>query len=63
MTDPQAMPLEDYIQETVNILQQTPTPKDVLLKRVQALRFAERNAWFADIFEAMNTRQKVPVVE
>ena len=48
-TDPQAMPLENYIQETMNILQQTPTPTEVLVERVQALRFAERNARFAEI--------------
>ena len=62
-TDPQAMPLEDYIRETIDILQQTPTPTEVLVKRVQALRFAERDGQFADIFEAMNAPQKVSVVE
>ena len=57
-TDPQAMPLEEYIQETMDILQQTPTPAEVLVKRVQALRFAERNGQYADIFQAMNAPQK-----
>ena len=62
-TDPHAMPLEEYIQETMDILQQTPTPTEVLVKRVQALRFAEREGQFTDIFEAMNAPQKVSVVE
>ena len=62
-TDPQAMPLEDHIEETMNLLQQKPTPTEILVERVQALRFAERNGRFTDIFEAMNAPKKVPVVD
>ena len=62
-TDPHAMPLEEYIQEMMDILQQTPTATEVLVKRVQALRFAERDGKFTDIFEAMNAPRKALVAE
>ena len=55
--DPKAMPLDDYIQETISILGQTPTPTEILVERVQALRFAERNGHFTEIFETMNAQK------
>ena len=60
-TEPQAMPLKEYVEETMNLLQQDPTPTEILVERVQALRFAERNGRFMDIFEAMNAPKKVSV--
>jgi uncharacterized oxidoreductase len=52
--DPRAMPLDHYVEETMSILEQNPTPTEVLVQRVQALRFAERDGRFNEIFEEMN---------
>lgn len=53
-TDPLAMPLEAYIQETIDLLARTPASPEILVERVHALRFAERDGRFTEIFEAMN---------
>jgi uncharacterized oxidoreductase len=52
--DPDAMPLKDYIQETLELLQSTPAPDEVLVERVKPLRFAERNGTFTTVFKALN---------
>ena len=41
-TDPNAMPLKDFIAETMQILRDNPDVKEVLVERVKPLRFAER---------------------
>ena len=41
--NPRAMPLNDYIQEIVALLEQESTPKELLVERVHRLRFAERD--------------------
>ena len=52
--NPRAMPLRDYIQETVALLEQNPTPRELLVERVQRLRFAERDQRFTTIFDEVN---------
>jgi uncharacterized oxidoreductase len=39
--DPNAMPLDEYISETMDILKKQPAATEVLVKRVYPLRFAE----------------------
>jgi uncharacterized oxidoreductase len=39
-SDPNAMPLKDYIAETMHLLSTTPTPAEILVERVKPLRFA-----------------------
>lgn len=51
--DPRAMPLEDYIAETVSLLESRPTPAEVIVERCRPLRDAEKSGAFDQIFEAI----------
>ncbi|WP_161880834.1 SDR family oxidoreductase [Deinococcus alpinitundrae] len=53
-SDPNAMPLEDYIAETMDILSQQPDVQEVLVQRVHAQRFAEQRGEHAAFFHRMN---------
>ncbi len=52
--DPRAMPLKDYIRETISILKQQPTPAEILVERVKPLRFAAENGNYKGVFEGLN---------
>jgi uncharacterized oxidoreductase len=54
-TDPDATPLADYVAEVMQLLG-NPNPPDgeILVKRVEALRFAERNGVYQRMFAALN---------
>jgi uncharacterized oxidoreductase len=41
--DPRAMPLNDYLAETIEILKTQPNATEILVERVKPLRFAELN--------------------
>eukprot|EP01087_Luapelamoeba_hula_P012407 TRINITY_DN345_c1_g1_i2.p1 TRINITY_DN345_c1_g1~~TRINITY_DN345_c1_g1_i2.p1 ORF type:complete len:272 (-),score=51.22 TRINITY_DN345_c1_g1_i2:49-864(-) len=56
-TDPRAMPLDDYADQTYGLLQQIPlvqsdgtAPGEVLVDNVKQLRFAQRDGKYQDIF-------------
>lgn len=52
--DPRAMPLKDYIAETIQILKKTqPTPPEILVERVKPLRFAERNGNYDAVLQQL----------
>ena len=57
--DPRAMPLADFISETMNIIQTQPDVAEVIVEKVKFLRFAEQggpekyNAFFKSFNEAM----------
>lgn len=53
--DPAAMPLQAYIDETMSLLQQQPTPEEVLVERVKFLRNAEAEGRYAQAFAALNS--------
>ena len=40
------MPLNDYIEEVMTLFQQQPTPKEILVEKVNFLRWAERDGHF-----------------
>lgn len=53
-SDPRALPLGDYIAETVQILSTTPDVREVIVERVKPLRYAERNGTYDSLFTARN---------
>lgn len=52
--DPRAMPLKDYIAETVELLKTQPTPAEICVQRVHPLRFAEQSGKFDAVFTGLN---------
>ncbi|HEY3706864.1 MAG TPA: SDR family oxidoreductase [Terracidiphilus sp.] len=53
--DPRAMPLKEYISETIALLTQQPTPPEILVERVKGLRFAAENGKYDAMFQGMNS--------
>jgi uncharacterized oxidoreductase len=59
-SDPRAMPLADYISETINLIKTQPDATEILVERVKPLRFAEQNgpekyaAFFKQFNDAMS---------
>ena len=53
-SDPNAMPLADYISETMQLLAQGPENGEVLVQRVYRQRFAEQNGNAAAVFGMIN---------
>ena len=52
-TDPRAMPLADYIDETMALLEKGET--EVIVERCKPLRFAAENGRMADMIKALNS--------
>jgi uncharacterized oxidoreductase len=52
--DPRAMPLADFIKETMELLQTQPTPHEICVKNVHPLRFAEEEGRFDATFNGLN---------
>lgn len=52
--DPKAMPLQDYIAETIALLQANPQADEIVVERVKAFRFAERDGTYDDIYARFN---------
>lgn len=53
-SDPNAMPLKDYIAETMHILKTSPDATEILVERVKPLRFAEANGGYDAFFKSFN---------
>ena len=55
-SDPRAMPLADYISETINLIKTQPDATEILVERVKPLRFAEQNGpeKYAAFFKQFN---------
>jgi uncharacterized oxidoreductase len=53
--DPRAMPLNEYIAETVSLLTSQPTPPEIIVERVKPLRFAADSGKYDGIFQGMNS--------
>jgi uncharacterized oxidoreductase len=55
VNDPEAMPLADYIAEVMQVLGNPQLPRgEILVKRVEVLRWAERNGVYDRTFAALN---------
>lgn len=52
--DPRAMPLNEFISEVMEILQQHPTPAEICVERVKSLRFASESGRFDFTFNGLN---------
>jgi uncharacterized oxidoreductase len=58
--DPRAMPLKDFLAETIEIIKTQPNATEILVERVKPLRFAasdgeeKYNAFFQQFNDAMN---------
>jgi uncharacterized oxidoreductase len=52
--DPNAMPLDEFIAETMNILKNSPDATEICVERVKPLRFAERNGNYDGFFTRFN---------
>jgi len=51
--DPRAMPLKDFIAETMQIIQSQPEVKEVCVEKAKGFRFAEANGTFDAAFQAL----------
>ena len=52
--DPRAMPLKEYIAQTMEILNTQPTPAENCVKNVHGLRFADASGNFDAVFKGLN---------
>ena len=52
--DPHAMPLADYVSETMRLLTDTPDAAEILVERVKAQRFLERSGGYDEGFQKYN---------
>ena len=53
-SDPNAMPLEDFISETMSILENSPSATEICVERVKPLRFAEASGQYDAFFRNFN---------
>jgi len=54
--DPTGMPLDEYITETMTLLQNRPEADEIVVERARGFRFAERDGAYDDIYSAFNQR-------
>jgi uncharacterized oxidoreductase len=59
-SDPRAMPLKDFIEETMKILKERPEAKEILVERVLPLRYAEKSGHFDQAFQQFNDAMMAP---
>jgi uncharacterized oxidoreductase len=50
------MPLEEYIAETMTLLETTPDAEEIVVEAAKGFRFAERNGSFDEIYPVLNER-------
>ena len=53
-SDPNAMPLNDFISEVMNIINTSPNVTEICVERVKPLRFAEANGGYDGFFKKFN---------
>jgi uncharacterized oxidoreductase len=53
-TNPNGMPLEDYVREAMALFGRTPTPPELCVERVQFLRRAEAEGRYSQVFGMLN---------
>jgi uncharacterized oxidoreductase len=53
-SDPRAMPLDEYIAETMSLLEANPEADEIIVERVRPYRFAERDGVYDDVYLTLN---------
>jgi len=56
LTDPNALPLKDFIAEAMHILKHSPETKEICVERVKPLRHAEANGNYEVFYKTFNER-------
>ncbi len=56
LTDPNAMPLKDFVSETMNILKRSPEAREICVERVKPLRRAKASDNYDVFFTTFNDR-------
>ncbi len=59
--DPRAMPLDEYISETMTLLQTTPHAEEIVVEQAKGFRFAERSGSYDEVYPILNERMTAPV--
>jgi uncharacterized oxidoreductase len=54
--NPRAMPLDEFIAESIHLLQTQPSAPEICVERVKFLRYAAENGQFDTVFAALNQR-------
>ena len=54
--DPRGMPLDDFINETMTLLQTKPDAAEIVVERAKGFRFAERDGAFDEIYPVFNEK-------
>jgi uncharacterized oxidoreductase len=52
--DPNAMPLADFISETMDLLKNPPPSEEILVQRVHSRRFAQQDGSYDELYEQWN---------
>jgi uncharacterized oxidoreductase len=52
--DPNAMPLDEYVAETMTLLRTQPQADEIVAERARPFRFAERDGVYHEIYPAFN---------
>jgi len=52
--NPRAMPLDEYITETMTLLQAQPQANEIVVERAKVFRFAERDGNYDDVYRRFN---------
>jgi uncharacterized oxidoreductase len=62
-SDPNAMPLKDFIAETMNILKTSPETTEICVERVKPQRFAEASGVYESFFNKFNDAMAAAATE
>lgn len=59
--DPRGMPLDEFIAETMTLLQTKPEAEEIIVERAKGFRFAERDGAYDEIYSAFNEKMVADV--
>jgi uncharacterized oxidoreductase len=59
--DPNGVPLDEYIAETMALLENNPDADEIVVERAKGFRFAERDGAYDEVYPALNERMTAPV--